>query len=158
MIGIKTKGLKQLNQNIKEYGKASHRSIEKILLKAGFVTQRDARKRVPVQFGVLQRSITVNWSISGKNLDNIQGVSEPTFKIGEFKVKVGTNVKYAHMQEFGSWGPGPKAGPGEAPTTKGRSSRKRKRPSAGFLYLTRAFILNEKKVRPMIQAEFRKLG
>jgi len=147
-VSVKLKGTKAVTANIKKYSLKKKSAALNACKAVGYDIEADAKRGVPVMHGRLQRSITTNWTGSTVNHSAVEGVTKPTPSPGEYTVKVGTNIKYAHMQEFGSWGEAPKPGKGEYPPK--RDHEPTPRPEGGFLYLTKAYVRNKGKVKPRI--------
>lgn len=137
-------GLEEALANLKRYGLIKREATKIILKEIGFKIEKQAKRNVPVWTGRLQSSISTNWS--GSDLDRgkvggkaktADGVGRPEGESG-MNVVVGTNVKYAHMQEWGEWGDQPKPVVTEEklPT---RQHEPTPRPPGGFMYLSRAY-------------------
>lgn len=148
-VGVKVTGTKLVIENIEKQKKKIKAEVSQVLVKTGFDVERLAKKLVPVQYGRLKSSISTVWTASGRNFANKDGVTAPPTKLKTFTVKVGTSVKYAHMQEFGHWGDAPKPNKGEYPSR--RKHTPRKRPSQGFLYMTRSYKFHAAKLRNNIR-------
>jgi len=146
-IDAKLEGVDDLLKNLKKWQIIKREACAIALKSVGFKVERDAKMGCPVWTGRLRSSLTTNWSGSGMGRAKGQspaksddGVGQPDGEPG-LVVVVGTNIKYAHMQEFGSWGDSPKPGPG-MPIPK-RKHEPSARPKEGFQFLTRAYVKNK---------------
>jgi hypothetical protein len=136
-VTIRVKGGEKAIKDIDAYYKKKQPSVEKAIIKTLFKIERDAKGSVPVMYGRLQSSITSSWSRNGPDHSHREGVARPDAKKDRFTGVCGTNVKYAHMQEFGWWGDAPKPDKGDYPSKRGHVPAER--PKEGFLYLTKAY-------------------
>ena len=150
-VTAKVEGLEKAIANLKKYPLVKTQAVKDVLKETGFKIEASAKKdgNCPVDSGRLRASISTNWSGSsmnrgktGSQAKSEDGVGRPGGKPG-LTVVVGSNVKYAHIQEFSHWGDATKPGPGDYPSKKGRKHEPRKRPAEGFLYLTKAYHKNE---------------
>jgi len=145
-VTVKLEGVEKAISELKWYQVIKKQAIKDIIkevaLKVEASTKRDGN--VPVQYGRLKASISTG--ISGQpgsgDKDKVNPPSGPPGLVAA----VGTNVKYAHIQEFGSWGDATKPGKGEYPSKKGRKHKPRTRPKEGFLFLTKAYYKHEPEV------------
>jgi len=154
-ITIDLKGIKEAKDNFKRYYERKKPDVEKALLIVGYDIEGDAKKGTPIWTGRLRNSITTSWSKTGPNYSRInEGVDRPSARRDEFVVVVGTNVKYAHMQEFGYWGDAPYPGPGEYPPRRGHEPAER--PKEGFLYLTKAYEKHKNEAERKVRLVFKR--
>ena len=142
-IDAKLEGAEELLKNLKKWQIIKREACAIALKEVGYKIERGAKQRCPVWTGRLRSSLTTNWSGSGLGRAKGQspaksddGVGQPDGEPG-LVVVVGTNVKYAHMQEYGSWGESPKPGK-QLPMPK-RKHEPKLRPWGGFRYLTNAY-------------------
>jgi phage gpG-like protein len=110
--------------------------------------------KIPIQTGRLRNSITIAKSgdatAKGTPTEPKDAINPPAGPPG-LVVAVGSNVKYAHMQEFGSWGEGPKPGKGDYPPKREQDEERRMtRRKGGFLFLTKAYIRNKDSLEKRI--------
>jgi len=75
---------RELAKKFKEIGRRAQDGIDKVLLRAGYLVEKEAKIRCPVDTGRLRASITTR------------------LEQGEKAVAVGSNVEYAAAVEFGS--------------------------------------------------------
>lgn len=136
-VTIRLKGGKEAIRDIDAYYKRKQPLVEKSIIKTLFKIEREAKGRVPVMYARLQNSLTSSWSRTGPDHSHREGVARPDAKKDRFTGVTGTNVKYAHMQEFGWWGEAPKPDKGDYPPKRDHTPAQR--PKEGFLYLTKAY-------------------
>jgi len=157
-INVKVEGIEKTLASLKKWQIIKHQACADVLKKIGFKVEGDAKRNhvadgPMVQTARLVDSLTTNWSGSGmargkvrSRADANDGVGEPQGPKG-LVVVVGTNVKYAHIQELGTWSEegeeGPKVGPSES-LKKRRPSMPR--PQGGFQFLTKAYLQHEGEV------------
>lgn len=162
-ITVKVRGIDGVKKALAEYqGKSRKELVDKLKI-GGLKVEASAKRdgNIPVQFGRLKASISTNWSGSGMPYGATGGEAKQNDGVGQpdgpkgFTVVVGTNVKYAHMQEFGSWGDAPKTGEGEYPSTKGRAHTPTKRPPEGFQYLSKAYHKHEDEIKRDVENSFK---
>lgn len=146
--GIKVEGVEKVIANLKKWQVIKRQAIEDVNKVVGFKVERQAKAGCPVWTGRLRSSMSTNWSGSSMNRGQVggsaksdDGVGRPDGPTGLVTV-VGSNVSYAHMQEFGSWGDGPKPTGDTLPMPK-RKHEPMERPEGGFQMLTKAYIANE---------------
>jgi hypothetical protein len=148
-ITVKFKGTETVKKNLDKWEKKKLSSLEDECKKTGFDIERDAKMTVPVMYGYLKASLTTSWP-NGPDYSNIHGIKRPSTEIGVFRVVIGTNVPYAHIQEFGYWGDAPKPIGGDRPPKRGHIPRKR--PASGFLYLTKAYHKNRSLLKGRLKS------
>jgi len=142
-VNVKVEGIEKTLASLKKWQVIKRQACEDTLKKIGFKVEGDAKRMTPVWTGRLRNSMSTNWSGSGMTKGKVSGTAKADDGVGEpqgpkgLVVVVGTNVLYAHMQEFGSWGEGPKPGPGE--TMPKREHEAWPRPQGGFQMLTTAY-------------------
>jgi hypothetical protein len=142
-ISVKVEGIEKTLASLKKWQVIKRQACEDVLKKIGFKIEADAKRSTPVWTGRLRNSMSTNWSGSGMSKGKVSGAAKADDGVGEpqgpkgLVVVVGTNVLYAHMQEFGSWGEGPKPGPGEK--IPAREHEPWERPQGGFQMLTTAY-------------------
>lgn len=87
----------------KNYPSAMDGAVQKALVKAGVIVERQASALAPVDLGRLRGSITYATAKERSNVDApaslTDGVSAPTDK---WTVHIGTNVDYAPHVEYGT--------------------------------------------------------
>ena len=149
-VNVKVEGIQKTLASLKKWQIIKRQACEDTLKKIGFKVEGDAKRSTPVWTGRLRNSMSTNWSGSGMTKGKVSGTAKADDGVGEpqgpkgLVVVVGTNVLYAHMQEFGSWGEGPKPGPGE--TMPKREHEAWPRPQGGFQMLTKAYLQHEGEV------------
>jgi hypothetical protein len=149
-VTVRMEGVAKALANLKKYQLIKRQACEDTLKKIGFKVEADAKRSTPMWTGRLRNSMSTNWSGSGMTRGKVSGTAKSDDGVGEpqgpkgLVVVVGTNVLYAHMQEFGSWGEGPKPGPGE-PIPK-REHEPWDRPQGGFQMLTTAYTIHSGEV------------
>jgi len=149
-VNVKVEGIEKTLASLKKWQVIKRQACEDTLKKIGFKVEADAKRMTPVWTGRLRNSMSTNWSGSGMTKGKVSGTAKADDGVGEpqgpkgLVVVVGTNVLYAHMQEFGSWGEGPKPGPGE--TMPKREHEAWPRPQGGFQMLTKAYLQHEGEV------------
>lgn len=152
---IKVEGAEKLIANLKKWQVVKRQAIEDVTKETAIRIESAAKPNCPHEYGRLKASLTHNISGSGRGRASAtggggpaaqpaeDGVGEPDGPKGLVAV-VGTNVPYAHMMEFGSWGDGPKP---EGGLSLGRKKDHEPWPmrEGGFQFLTRAYIDNKDK-------------
>lgn len=102
-----------IDSNVKAYKEALEKVAEKVLTMWGMQAESAAKERCPVDTGLLRNSIT--WAIAGgsantpmyqdddkKQSGSYQGQAQED-RGGPRHVYIGSNVKYAQIQELGSF-------------------------------------------------------
>jgi phage gpG-like protein len=147
-MDIKLEGVEKTIANLKKWQLVKREAVAGVGQAVGFKIERQAKEGCPVWTGRLRNSMSTNWSGSGMDRGRVggdakanDGVGQPEGEKGLVTV-VGTNVSYAHMQEFGSWGDGPKP-TGEAIAMPTRKHEPTPRPEGGFQMLTKAYLAHE---------------
>jgi len=79
------KGLNSVLKNLEKFGKEAENEIEDALIKASANIELDAKRLAPVNLGKLRQSVNTN-------------------KINDLNYSIGTSLKYAPYQEFGTGG------------------------------------------------------
>lgn len=79
------KGLNKVLKNLDKFGKEAENEIEDALIKTSANIELDAKNLAPVNLGKLRQSIN-------------------TSKINELNYSIGTSLRYAPYQEFGTGG------------------------------------------------------
>jgi len=149
-VNVKVEGIEKTLASLKKWQIIKRQACEDTLKKIGFKVEADAKRGTPVWTGRLRNSMSTNWSGSGMTKGKVSGTAKADDGVGEpqgpkgLVVVVGTNVKYAHMMEFGSWGEGPKPGPGEA--LSGENKNRQELPQGGFQFLTKAYLQHKGEV------------
>jgi len=149
-VTVKVEGVAKTLANLKKWQVIKRQACEDTLKKIGLKVEADAKRGTPVWTGRLRNSMSTNWAGSGMTRGKVSnpaksddGVGEPQGPKG-LVVVVGSNVRYAHMQEFGTWGEGPYPAPGEKIPT--REHEPWPRPQGGFQFLTKAYLQHEGEV------------
>jgi hypothetical protein len=150
-VNVKVEGIEKTLASLKKWQLIKRQAVEDTLKKIGYKVEADTKRGCPVWTGRLRNSMSTNWAGSGMARGKTGGgAAKPDDAVGQpagekgLVVVVGSNVSYAHMQEFGSWGDAPKPGPGE-PIPK-REHEPWPRPPGGFQMLTKAYMQNENTV------------
>lgn len=109
----------EFHSNKKEYEEALEEIAEKVLTMWGMEAETAAKKRAPVDTGLLRNSIT--WAVAGDGVHDSTYKAEKGGKTGYYAglapsdpngarhVYIGTNVEYAMAQENGNFRDGPHA-------------------------------------------------
>jgi len=104
------KGIPEVIANLKKYQIIKTQAIKDRLKKQAFKIELAAKEMCPVDTGRLRASISTNWAGSpmnegktGRQAKSGDGIKKPTGP-KELVYVVGTNVKYARVQEHG-WPP-----------------------------------------------------
>lgn len=146
--GVKIEGVEKLLSNLKKWQGIKRQAVADVNKVIGLKIERDAKSGCPVWTGRLRASMSTNWSGSGMDRGKVggnaganDGVGQPEGAPGMVTV-VGSNVSYAHMQEYGSWGDGPKPTGERLPMPK-RDHEPMERPDGGFQMLTKAYVAHE---------------
>lgn len=165
-IDIKVEGVEKLIANLKKWQVVKRQAVEDIGKETGYKIEKAAKDKtaVPILTGRLRASLSTNWA--GSNMprgkvdtaagDN-DGVGQPEGPKGLVTV-VGSNVAYAHMQEFGTWGDAPKpVGPMIGmPDRREEEAKLGPRPEGGYQFLTRAFVTNRDEYVRRIEEALKK--
>ena len=157
-VNVKVEGVEKTVQNLKEWQQKKRKAVSGALITVGYKVQATTQARVdriPVLSNRLRSSITTNWSGSGQPRIGQDGVGQPDGEPG-MVVVVGTNVLYSHMQEFGSWGDGPKPTGKMLPMPDRREYEQMTRPPGGFQFLTKAYFEHENEVPRRIEEALKK--
>lgn len=87
MAGVKVeiRGGKELAKKFRNMGRQTQDRVDQILLKAGFMIERDAKNNTPVDTGRLRSSVSTRLVAANRK-----------------SVEVGTNVKYARFVHDGT--------------------------------------------------------
>jgi len=153
-ITVKVEGIEAAISKLKKWEVIKIQGCKDVLLKAGYEVEADAKKGTPVWTGRLRNSMTTNWSGSGKARMSARAPAKAEDTVGEpagapgLVVVVGSNVSYAHMQEYGSWGGAEK--PGKGMKLPKRTHEAMPRPAGGFQMLTKAYLKNKNKLAKKI--------
>lgn len=149
-VDVKVEGIEKTIANLKKWQVVKRQAIEDVTLKTAIQIEGDAKGMCPKWTGRLRASLSHNTSGSGEGRGKVgpaaggsDGVGEPDGPKGLVAV-VGSNVAYAHMQEFGSWGDGPKP-TGPTLNIPKRDHEPWDRPEGGFQFLTTAYTINRNK-------------
>lgn len=147
-VSVKVEGVEKTLANLKKWQVVKRQAVEDVGKVIGFKIERQAKAGCPVWSGRLRASMSTNWSGSGMDRGRVDGsaggndgVGQPEGEKGLVTV-VGSNVSYAHMQEFGTWGEGPKPTGERLPMPK-RKHEPMPRPEGGFQMLTKAYLSHE---------------
>ena len=149
-VSVKVEGVEKTLANLKKWQIIKRQACEDTLKKIGFKVEADAKRGTPVWTGRLRNSMSTNWSGSGMTRGKVSGTAKADDGVGEPRgpkglvTVVGTNVAYAHMQEYGHWGSGPKPGPGAS--IPKREHEPWPRPAEGFQMLTKSYIQHKDEV------------
>jgi phage gpG-like protein len=162
-VTVKVRGVEGVKKAIAKYQGESRDELVDALKIGGLKVEASAKRdgNIPVQFGRLKASISTNWSGSGMQYGKAGGEAQHQDGVGRpdgpkgLTVVVGTNVKYAYIQEMGHWGDAPKPGSGDRPSTRGRDHTPRKRPQQGFQYLSKAYHKEEGGIKRNIEKSFK---
>ncbi|NLH62460.1 MAG: HK97 gp10 family phage protein [Ignavibacteriales bacterium] len=102
-IKINQAGLDRLQRKLQEMKKKYPAATKQGMIDTGFAIQKVAKELVRVDTGRLRASISVVWKGGNSQVDpgfaDIKAITPPT---DEYTVLVGTIVKYAAPQEFGT--------------------------------------------------------
>lgn len=107
-ITIKVSGVQEAIAKLKNYQVIKKEACSNILKTVGLKIEADAKRKSPVDTSRLKSSISTNWSGSGLPEGKTGGQAKSGDGVGQpggpkgLAVVVGTNVKYAPYQEFGT--------------------------------------------------------
>jgi HK97 gp10 family phage protein len=160
-VNVKIEGVEKTISNLKKWNEDKRRAVSQAAIKTAIQIASEAKPNCPKRFGRLRASLTANWSGSGMTRAAASGAGGAEDGVGQpdgppgLVAVAGSNVAYAHMQEFGSWGDGP------VPTGKQLNPPKRDhepwaRPKEGFQFLTRSYIANEGKFIKRVEEALKK--
>jgi HK97 gp10 family phage protein len=107
-VTVKVEGVDKILANLQKWQFIKVEAIKIALKETGFKVEAAAKEMCPVDTGRLRASISTNYTGSSMGRGKISspavaedGVGRPEDS-GDFAVVVGTNVKYAPMQEHGT--------------------------------------------------------
>jgi len=152
-VTIKLKGADKAVKDMHAYYKKKKPKVEDVIKQTVITIASDAKPNAPKKWNVLRASLTASWT-RGPDRSSKKGVRPPATKSGRFTGVSGTNVRYAHMQEFGTWGDAKYPDDGESPPK--RDHEPWARPSEGFLFLTKSYEQHKNDPERKIKAIFRK--
>jgi len=150
-VSVKVEGIEKTLASLKKWQIIKRQACEDTLKKIGFKVEAEVKRNTGFQTQSARavNSFSTNWSGSGMRKAPASGPAKSEDMVGEpagpkgLVVVVGSNVKYIHMLEFGTWGDAPKPGPSESVEKRHESNE---RPQGGFQMLTTAYLRHEGEV------------